>query len=514
VIGVAAGLAVILVLYGLWSLVNPHTVAQRMAFIQMAVAGVGGLTLVAGLLVTLRGQNKNQETTLEQLATAHKQLDLTREGQITDRFTQAIDQLGKTDDNDNKIEEIRLGGIYALEQIAVDEPNKYHWPIMQVLAAYLRRYALWQGDPFQVIEPAADIETVLNVIGRRSRYYEAGEDEPLKLWGTDFSNCLFPVKAHLEGAAFREAHLEHATLNEAQLQKADLRGAHLEGARLSGADLREADLRGAHLEGALLWRADLRGADLRNAYLTATYLSEAKLPEEEKLDPESLEEANGDWTTEVGEIPQPKWWRRQPGDEYPLDQGEFAIKVWKGTLYFRALSEDWYSTLSLPYGFGLSPAGVYFAGLGIGFFSGPWVCDRHKPKESFALELAPNNMVAWFENHPLLTLTTKPQAWKSPAGRLAGMHFYVEVNADFPQNELGKSPEGPSVPIIPASPRFDSFNLVKGKTNQVIVLECEDERLVIIIEGPPNEFDSFKARVDEEVLDNLYWGKNPDEQQF
>jgi hypothetical protein len=124
----------------------------------------------------LAGQNENQKTTLGQLRTAHEQLDLTQQGQITDRFTKAIDQLGMTDDKDppdNKVEEVRLGGIYALEQIAEDAPDKYHWPIMQVFAAYVRKYASWQGTPFQEAKPAADIQAILKAIGRRTRYYKA-----------------------------------------------------------------------------------------------------------------------------------------------------------------------------------------------------------------------------------------------------------------------------------------------------------------------------------------------------
>jgi hypothetical protein len=180
VISVGAGLAIILALYALMSsllaFVNPHTVAQRTAFIEMIVGGVGGATLIVGLLITLRGQNENQKTTLGQLRTAHEQLDLTQQGQITDRFTKAIDQLGMTDDKDppdNKVEEVRLGGIYALEQIAEDAPDKYHWPIMQVFAAYVRKYASWQGTPFQEAKPAADIQAILKAIGRRTRYYKA-----------------------------------------------------------------------------------------------------------------------------------------------------------------------------------------------------------------------------------------------------------------------------------------------------------------------------------------------------
>jgi hypothetical protein len=62
---------------------------------------------------------------------AWRQLLVTREGQITERFTRAIDQLG-----DDKVE-VRLGGIYALERLArdsrVDERT-----ITEVLCAYVR----------------------------------------------------------------------------------------------------------------------------------------------------------------------------------------------------------------------------------------------------------------------------------------------------------------------------------------------------------------------------------------
>src|SRR5215211_9278919 len=121
-------------------------------------------------------------------------------------------------------------------------------------------------------------------------------------------------------------------------------------------------------------------------------------------------------------------------------------------------------------------------------------------------------MVAWFESHPHLTLTTKPQEWENPSGSVTGMQFYVEVNADTPENELATSTEGPSVATFPIAPRNASFFLAKGKVNRVIVIEREDAWMAIITEGPPDEFDRFKDRVDEEVLANLHWGRPPDEQ--
>jgi hypothetical protein len=45
-----------------------------------------------------------------------RQVDISREGQITERFTRAVDQLG----SDNL--DVRLGGIHALGRIAKDSP--------------------------------------------------------------------------------------------------------------------------------------------------------------------------------------------------------------------------------------------------------------------------------------------------------------------------------------------------------------------------------------------------------
>src|ERR671925_681503 len=56
---------------------------------------------------------------------------LSREGQVTDRYTKAIEQLdhGKLD--------VRIGGIYTLEPIARDSA-KDHPTVMEVLTAFIR----------------------------------------------------------------------------------------------------------------------------------------------------------------------------------------------------------------------------------------------------------------------------------------------------------------------------------------------------------------------------------------
>jgi hypothetical protein len=186
---------------------------------------------------------------------------LNRAGQITERFTRAIDQLG-----DAKVE-IRLGGIYALERIARDSRDD-HPQVVEVLTAFVREHARYrpndsraattssergQGDeaaqPDEAETPrlAAGVQAVMDVLARR----DVSQDQPdhrLKLDRTDLRRLVLDAK---EGG---------------RLKKANLAGAHLEGADLEGVYLDGADLGRAHLEGANLGRAHLEGAILGGAH--------------------------------------------------------------------------------------------------------------------------------------------------------------------------------------------------------------------------------------------------------
>jgi hypothetical protein len=68
--------------------------------------GIGGAVILLGAYFTYR-----------QLQTGREQLQIAQQGQVTERFTRAIDQLGHAE------LDVRLGGIYALERIANDSPN-------------------------------------------------------------------------------------------------------------------------------------------------------------------------------------------------------------------------------------------------------------------------------------------------------------------------------------------------------------------------------------------------------
>ncbi|MBE0656144.1 MAG: pentapeptide repeat-containing protein [Bryobacteraceae bacterium] len=232
------------------------------------------------------------------------------QGHLTDRYTKAIEQLGKLENGQPNIE-VRLGGIYALERIAYDSPRD-HQTIMEVLCAYIRRNAVPLSAPFLTEPPTAepsddappsieklrfDIQAVLTVISRRQRGFRR-EKKPFRidLSGTDLSGAdlseahleradlneahlggAILYRAHLEGADLSHAYLERASLNSAHLEGANLSNADLEGARLITANLEMADLSGANLDQAVFYKAQMEGADLSGANLNRAILFNAHL---------------------------------------------------------------------------------------------------------------------------------------------------------------------------------------------------------------------------------------------
>jgi len=216
-----------------------------------------------------------------------RRVRITEQGHITERYTQAIEQLGKMEGDKPNVE-VRLGGIYALERIALDSPRD-HWTIMEVLTAYVRRNAPVPDDGADLARPSedlakvgTDIQAILTVLGRRRRgARREKEGQRLDLAATDLSGANLEG-AHLEGANLDDAHLEMAYLGEAHLEGAMLDNTHLEGAGFLDAHLEWADLSEADLEEANLLCAHLEGA----SGLTVQQVKAARNWERAHYDPE------------------------------------------------------------------------------------------------------------------------------------------------------------------------------------------------------------------------------------
>ncbi len=210
---------------------------------------------------------------------------LTEQGQVTERYTRAIEQLGS-----NTID-VTIGGIYALERIARDSPRD-HPTVMEVLAACIREHSREQWPPTPSGEPGAelperttrpDVQAAMTVIGRRDITHDSGHIDlaNVNLSGADLSGAELAganlIGANLTRAVAMQANLAGANLRNANLTRADLSGADLRGASLTGAKLLEAFMPGADLCSAHLQQADLTGASLNLGVLADAHLRGANL---------------------------------------------------------------------------------------------------------------------------------------------------------------------------------------------------------------------------------------------
>jgi hypothetical protein len=232
-LGVLVLFAVVVGLLGWY--IAPTNPEQKQALVVTLAQILAGTALLSGLYFTWRGQRLTQESLEDTRKNTQENLRVTREGQITERFTRAIDQLGKVEDG-KKLFEVRIGGIYALQRIARESDEDY-WPIMEILTAYVRQNAPWppeagqertedatderramegSGGKLEATEPSAptpDIQAIITFLRRRSRSIGKGEPEPLDLGKTNLSG---------------------ANLDSANLSAANLTGANLSGAKLRG----------------------------------------------------------------------------------------------------------------------------------------------------------------------------------------------------------------------------------------------------------------------------------------
>lgn len=264
---------------------------------------------------------------------AWRNIKIAQEGQVTERFSRAIDQLGTNDQLGNPAIEIRIGGIYALGRI-LDVSYKDYWAIMETLTAYVRNNSSVESKSIKGTERqdelSNDIKAILDVLRRRK--CSIIENKPNKLTQARFYLWKYMLfykslkvahkggnttgvilsefnrtqskfkdrepgslnleksylrKANLLGGYFKQADFNNTYLCEATLASADFTDANFSEANLKDAfllftdftkaNLDEADLTGAKFVIAKLIGTTLKGADLREADLTGADLRDADL---------------------------------------------------------------------------------------------------------------------------------------------------------------------------------------------------------------------------------------------
>lgn len=257
-----------------------------------------GLFALAGFWLTWRRTRAltfQAEAALQQSKTAER-------GNITERFSCAVEQLGHDE------LAVRLGGIYALWRIGNDSKEDYP-TVLDVLCAFVRAPTQDIHCPgYEPLTPEErergespsrfreDVQAVLRLIGGQRTEQQRKLGQQLDFSGAnlvgadlcelDFADADFTSAnlsraklddANCAGAVFTYAHFVRARLLRTRLMDASLSGTRFSDAVLTGAKLAGAHIDGADFSDACLIEADLTDSDLSNAILVRARFANAVL---------------------------------------------------------------------------------------------------------------------------------------------------------------------------------------------------------------------------------------------
>lgn len=226
------------------------------------------------------------------VAQTQTELRIAEQGQITNRFNDAVSHLG------SESPDVQFGGIYALERIMQDSPRDQP-RIISVLSAFVRTHAPFLKEQRQDERPtlSAQVTAAAAVLAARPN----GQDGHAKInWAhTDLQGFTLR-RDQLAGdpSAPRRLPFAFADLTQTDLRKVvftgvDLHRSSCEAANLTDAHLLDVDMSGAYLSRAQLAGARLeQGTSLRFATLSAANLSRSVLAEDTDLSRADLRDAN------------------------------------------------------------------------------------------------------------------------------------------------------------------------------------------------------------------------------
>src|SRR5215211_3711499 len=531
VIGLVTGLRWYLSPNNTLPIADRKALVQGIASVAQALAvGLAGAVGLVGLFFTWRSLRQARESQDKTQESTQRTLELTEQGQITERFTRAIEQLG------DKNLDVRVGGIYSLERIAIHSEGDYS-TIMGILNTYIREHARWEpeqdSDEEKDPQLPQDIQAALTVLGRRTRYRGKGDDRVLNLQRVDLRGADLR-EAHLEGAKLAGSHLEKADLRSSHLKSADLRAVQLIMANLVSADIEKADLwranlrhagllsanlEGVNLNSAMLDGAYLQGADLKETNLAHTtldgaFLNELRVPnnldlpervtnlqEANWLSQEQIERANGDDTTLLpAGLIRPSWWSKVPlvGNRQ-LSPGRYSINVLKVALSFevgegwRTHVARWSETLELGHRY-----------WNLAFLKIRDIYDPSKPSTEPPLPM-PEDPITWLQEleQPYLVLG---EPLPETIGGVSGKRIDIEV-ADVPKDQPWEFPR-PGVLFCRVNRdrnvRASRYMFVQGNKCRLIFLNVEGEPVTIFLASREDRFDEAIQAV-QKLLNTVKW---------
>ena len=236
---------------------------EEMGELSTTLRNIGILSggAIAIVLTIWRSSTSERQTDISQ-----QQVTIAQESLLNQRYERGAEMLG------SKTLTVRIGGIYALANLANEQPKRYHIPCIESLCAFVRHphegfmdpSVIVDNDPSQRPVVRGDIQAAMKAIVERNENGIAIERE--RQFQPDLSN------ADLRGVILPGTNLERVILTGAKLDHAQLQGAKLQHADLRSATLTHAYLRGADLNPAILSGSDLSDAEAKSTHMSGSTL--------------------------------------------------------------------------------------------------------------------------------------------------------------------------------------------------------------------------------------------------
>jgi uncharacterized protein YjbI with pentapeptide repeats len=197
----------------------------------------------------------------------YRNFKVAEDKQVTERFSKSIEHLG------NEKIDIRLGGIYALEQISIDS-SKYHWTIMEILSAFVREKSK-ETSSKKLEKMKEDMQAALTVMNRRFTEQDP-QGKKINLMQVNLKLVEFQAAnisgVNLSRSDFTSANFSCSDFSNSDLMNSDFSYADFSGVNFSGSDLRNVKFFQTNLSGA-----NFSNSDLSDSYLCESNLTNAKL---------------------------------------------------------------------------------------------------------------------------------------------------------------------------------------------------------------------------------------------
>lgn len=229
------------------------------AFLRDVAAGCLVLIGAIALLQRVASQNRTAEA-------QHKTVEATLQSNEQTIFKDGLAFLSEKSDS------VRLGGIYNLHELAIQNPKRSK-EVLEILCAHLRSKTNEEGYQKKYkTGPSVEISSLLKLL-------TSNESELRKVYEENSGEkCILNFQgAFLRSADLRGIWLKGADLSYSQLQMANLSKAQMQGAEFREAQMQGVQLKEAQMQGAKFWKAQMQKAEFQEAQMQGVQLWKAQM---------------------------------------------------------------------------------------------------------------------------------------------------------------------------------------------------------------------------------------------